>query len=236
MNNSHKNSLKKTNKTEINEFLGKVTNTPIKISEKAAGRLLFAMDATASREPSWDIACQIQGEMFDATSHTGCLNVQLAYYRGYNEFYNSPWHNNASALLNTMSEVRCLGGMTQIEKVLRHALKETKRTKINAVVFVGDAMEENIDILCDLAAQLGILGLPVFIFQENTDPIATMAFKQIAKLSHGVYCSFNSNSAQQLRDLLGAVAVYATGGYNALENFNKQRRGVTLMLNNHIKK
>ena len=236
MSTSDKNSLNRTNNTAINEFLGEVTNTPIKTTNKINGRLLFAMDATASREPSWDMACQIQGEMFDTSNKTGSLSVQLAYYRGYNEFYASPWHNNASTLLSTMSEVRCLGGMTQIEKVLKQALAETKKTKINAVVFIGDAMEENIDILCDLAAQLGILGVPVFIFQENADPIVTMAFKQIAKLSHGVYCSFSSGSAQQLKDLLSAVAVYATGGYNALENFSKQRRGVTLMLNNHIRK
>jgi hypothetical protein len=38
-------------------------------------RLVFALDATASRQPTWDIAMQLQGEMFEEVSN---LDVQLA--------------------------------------------------------------------------------------------------------------------------------------------------------------
>ena len=43
------------------------------------GRLIFALDATASREPTWDRACRIQGEMFEATAALGGLDIQLVF-------------------------------------------------------------------------------------------------------------------------------------------------------------
>jgi len=214
----------------IADFLSKVANTPVINKTGESGRLIFSMDATASRKPSWDTACQIQGQMFEETSSLGGLSIQLAYYRGYNEFSSSAWHNKSADLLRSMTEVTCLGGMTQIEKVLQHAIRETKISKVNAVVFVGDAMEENVDSLCKYAGELGLLGTPVFIFQENSDPVATMAFKQIAKLSNGAYCLFNTYSAQQLKDLLSAVAIYAAGGRKALENYSNKKGGITLKL------
>ena len=220
----------KSTHTDIADFLGKVANTPAINKTGESGRLIFSMDATASRKPSWDTACHIQGQMFEETSSLGGLSIQLAYYRGYNEFHTGPWHSKSADLLRSMTEVTCLGGMTQIERVLQHAIRETKINKVNAMVFIGDAMEENIDRLCKSAGELGLLGTPVFVFQENADPIATMAFKQIARVSNGAYCPFNTGSAQQLKDLLSAVAVYAAGGRKALENYSSKKGGITLKL------
>ncbi len=224
----------KSTKSEIADFLHKVANLPTTNKSGESGRLIFAMDATASREPAWDAACELQGQMFEQTQLMGGLNVQLIYYRGYNEFFASKWVNKPSDLNKTMSVVRCLGGMTQIRKVLQHAINETKAKKINAVVFVGDAMEEDIDDLCILAGKLGILGVPVFIFQENTDRIATLAFQQIAKLTNGAHSVFDSGSAQQLKDLLSAVAIYAAGGRNALAKFSKRKGGIVLNLTHQL--
>ena len=56
--------------------------TPAEAGEGRA-RLIFAMDATASREPTWDRACQVQGQMFLETAALGGLEVQLVYYRGF---------------------------------------------------------------------------------------------------------------------------------------------------------
>ena len=64
------------------------------------------------------------------------------------------------------------------------------RGKVQALVFVGDAMEEAIDNLCQAAGELGILGIPVFMFQEGGDPIAENAYREIARLSRGAYCRF----------------------------------------------
>ena len=120
--------------------------------------------------------------------------------------------------------------------MLQHAIKETKQKKVNALVFVGDCMEEDIDELCKLAGQLGIHNLPVFLFHEGNDPAAGRAFKQIARLTEGAYCPFDAGSAQQLRDLLSAVAVYAAGGHRALESFSKARGKKVKLLTRQISK
>lgn len=227
---------KKTGNASVNAFLQKVAGTHSVMAAKKRGRLLFAMDATASREPTWDHACQLQGELFSATAELGGLEVQLCYYRGFKEFYHTAWLTDTNNLLSEMSAVRCLGGHTQILRCLRYAIDETRRAKINALVFVGDCCEENLDELCNAAGQLGVLGVPLFVFHEGWDPHASHAFQQIAKLSQGAYCRFDHGSAQQLRDLLGAVAVYAAGGRKALEDFGKSRGGSILQLSHQLPK
>src|SRR3546814_741910 len=174
------------------------------------------MDATASREPTWDRACRLQGEMFKETAALGGLEVQLVYYRGFGECRASKWAAGAAQLLDLMTGVRCLGGQTQIEKVLGHAIRENAKQPVDALVFVGDMMEEKLDRLCHKAGELGLLKVPVFIFHEGGEPVARRAFEQIARLSGGAYCPFDSRSAKQLRELLSAVAVYAAGGRKAL--------------------
>jgi len=134
-----------------------------------------------------------------------------------------------------MTGVRCLGGHTQIGKVLRHAIKETTATKVDAVVFIGDCMEEDIDDLCHQAGELGLLGVPVFMFHERGDAIAARAFQQIARLSGGAYCRFDESSAKQLRELLAAVAVYAAGGRHALQDFSQRRGGMALQLTHQVR-
>ncbi|MBF0372359.1 MAG: VWA domain-containing protein [Alphaproteobacteria bacterium] len=210
--------------TEIDAFLRKLAATPAR-NGAGRGRLLFAMDATASREPSWKQAMGIQAAMFQETAALGTLDIQLAWYRGFGEFEASPWLASADDLLARMGEVRCLGGQTQIERVLSHAAAETKATKVNAVVFVGDCMEEDADRLCHLAGQLGLLGVPVFLFHEGDDPAAARVFPQIARLSGGACLRFDASSPRQLRDLLSAVAVFAVGGRKALQDWSGRRGG-----------
>ncbi len=223
--------------SEVDAFLRQLAATPAaRPASGQRGRLLFALDATASRQPTWDRACHIQGEMFKETAALGGLDVQLALYRGFGEFEASAWFDRADDLLKKMTAVTCLGGKTQIGKVLKHALAESKRQKINAVVFVGDCMEEDIDALCHKAGELGLLGVPVFIFHEGRDRKAAEAFRQIARLTHGACCPFDANSAQQLRELLSAVAVYAAGGRLALEDYSRRTGGATLLLARQVAK
>jgi hypothetical protein len=214
---------------EIDAFLEKVRQAPARPAG-GRGRLVFALDATASREPSWDRACRIQGEMFEATAGLGGLEIQLVFYRGFSECKASRWVTSAQALHQLMRAVRCIGGETQIERVLAHAIRETQQRPVNALVFVGDAMEENVDRLCRQAGELGLLGVPVFVFHEGRDPVAAAAFKQIANLSRGAYLSFDLASAERLKELLGAVAVYAAGGYRALADYGKAKGGEVLRL------
>ena len=177
---------------------------------------MFAMDATMSRAPTWDMALSLQGEMFAAVKEVGGLDVQLLYFRGMSECRASKWVSDPEALARLMRSVACEGGLTQIGKVLSHALDESRRRKVNALVYVGDSMEENVDALCARAGELALMGVPVFLFQEGGDEIAARAYKEIARLTKGAYCRFDRGSARQLRDLLTAVAVYAAGGRKAL--------------------
>ena len=226
----------KSSKAAIDAFVDQLRSAPVVKPAGARGRLIFAMDATASREPTWDRACQLQGEMFAETAALGGLDIQLCYYRGFGEFDASPWLSSSQALLERMTSVSCRGGRTQIEKVLRQAIAQTQQQKVQALVFVGDCMEEDVDRLCDLAGQLGVLGVPVFVFHEGAEPLARRTFEQIARLTRGAYCPFDASSASQLRDLLGAVAVYAAGGAPALEDFSKNRSEVVRRLTRQLGK
>ena len=224
----------KSSKGDINAFLAKVAATPMRSRPGERGRLIFAMDATASREPTWDRACQLQGAMFQETAALGGLELQLAYYRGFNDFKATKWMADSETLLRHMTGVFCLAGETQIRRVLRHAVTETKKKPVNALVFIGDCMEEDVDALGAIAGELGLLGVPAFLFQEGRDPIAEFGFKQIAKVTNGAYCRLDASSAQALRELLRAVAVFAAGGRPALEDLAKKQGGATLQIAHQV--
>jgi hypothetical protein len=209
---------------EVAAFIAKMkTLAPAAGGER--GRLIFAMDATMSRAPTWDMALELQGDMFRAVKEVGGLDVQLVYFRGTGECRASKWVSDPDALARLMTSVSCHGGLTQIGKVLAHALDESGRRKVNALVYVGDCMEENVDRLCARGGELALLGVPVFLFQEGDDAGAERAFREIARLTKGAFCRFDRGSARQLRELLTAVAVYAAGGRKALLALSREREG-----------
>jgi hypothetical protein len=219
----------RSTRQEIDTFLREVRS--LSPAQSGRGRLIFAMDATMSRQPSWDLALELQADMFKAVKAVGGLDVQLVYFRGFSECQASKWFGEPDALARLMRRVHCEGGYTQIRKVLAHARRESERGKVNALVYVGDCMEEDIDHLSQLAGELGLIGVPVFLFQEGRDAKAERAFREIARLSRGAYCPFDAGSARQLRELLTAVAVYATGGRQALKDFSDETKsGAALRL------
>jgi hypothetical protein len=186
-----------------------------KVQTSHRGRLIFALDATASRQPTWDVSMKLQAEMFAEAGHVGGLEIQLVYYRGLDECKASHWTNDARELAQTMSRIICVSGPTQIGKILDHARKEHQHQPINAVVFVGDAMEESPPTLFDAAAGLGV---PLFVFQEGADPEVARVFAEMARLTKGAHCKFSSGSARELAELLRAVAAFAVGGLQALSD------------------
>lgn len=216
-----KSDKKTSGNKSVTEFVSK-SNQLASSPADSSGRLLFAMDATASREHAWDMACQIQADMFMTTQAIGALEISLCYYRGYGEFHAFDWTTNAVKLRDQMLQVHCLAGQTQIKRTLEHALRTCSQQKIKAVVFVGDCFEETIDDVATTAGKLGMLGVPVFIFHEGHDTAAATAFKHIAQLSNGAYCPFDQNSVAQLKELLCAVAAFAVGGLSALQKQSRQ--------------
>lgn len=211
----------RSSRTEVDAFLRQVAATPAPRHGGDRGRLLFALDATASREHTWDQAAHLQADMFRVAGEVGGLAIQLCWYRGFMEFAATPWTRDARELQERMTEVRCAAGQTQLGRVLQHAIDTTRETRVNALVFVGDCMEEPPDLVAGLAGELGLLGVPAFVFQEGREPVAERSFRDIARLTRGAWCPFDAGSADQLRDLLKAVAVYAAGGRQALEDYSR---------------
>lgn len=210
----------RSDRSAIDAFITRARSLPT--TADSQGRLVFALDATASREATWDQASDLQGELFLAAQDLGGLSIQLCYYRGFREFKATPFVSQTGQLLQLMSGVRCLGGITQIGRVLGHALQETRNEPVKAVVFIGDCCEESVDELCHAAGELGMLRTPVFMFQEGGDPHAQAVFRQVSALSGGAYAPFDRSSPQLLRELLAAVAVYASGGARALKDYSSR--------------
>jgi hypothetical protein len=218
-----------------------MSNTPAQLSPRVAallkktqaarGRLIFALDATASRERTWDMAASLQAAMFEEAAKVGGLEIQLIHFGG-DQFQHSSWLSDVYELVNLMRGIRCKSGATQIGKVLQHVRAENQREKVAAAVFIGDAVEESPGELYDIAADLGT---PLFSFQEGDGlavylnqygapivehPPQTVEkiFRELARLSGGAYGKFDAGAAKQLGDLLRAVAAFAIGGVKALAN------------------
>lgn len=217
----------------VTDFLQKVAAMP-PVNPQRAGRLVFALDATASREATWDTAMQLQADMFSEAGSLGGLQMQLAYFKGIASFRASDWLTDSGQLLDQMTGIRCEAGITKIERLLEHVKREARQEKVHAVVYIGDSMEESHDVLCQRAGELGMLNVPLFMFQEGADPVARRCFMEMARLSNGAYSPFDQSSADQLRDLLKAVAVYASGGYRALADFSQRAHPAVQLLSRQL--
>jgi len=54
-------------------------------------------------------------------------------------------------------------------------------------------------------------------------------------LTGGACCSFDANSAEELKALLGAVAAFAAGGRAALLEYGKGKRGPVALLTRQVR-
>ena len=213
---------------EIDAFLGAVREGAVPAS--GAARLVFALDATMSRQPAWGLASRVQVGMFDAAAAIGGLGVQLIYFRGFRECRASRWVSDPRRLAALMRTITCEAGETQIGRVLGHVLEETGRAPVRALVYVGDAMEESLDGLCDTAGRLGLLGVKAFMFHEGGSDAVAAAYGEIARLTGGAAMPFDSRSPAGLAALLRAVAAYAAGGAPALDRLASREEGARLLL------
>jgi hypothetical protein len=194
------------------------------------GRLIFALDATMSRQPTWDLAQALQGKMFEAAARVGGLEVQLVYFRGMRECRASRFVADGRGLADLMSRISVHGGLTQLGRVLAHARDEARRGRVAALVFVGDAMEEGVDSVVQTAGELALGGVKAFMFQEGDNPIAARVFAEIARVTGGAYSAFDAGSAKRLEALLRAAAAYAAGGREALTAQAKSSEAARLLL------
>ena len=216
-----------TSRAEIDAFLSRVSALA---PAAGRGRLIFGLDATMSRQPTWDQACRLQADMFREAAAVGGLDVQLVYYRSQSECRASPWVAEPGRLGALMSRIDCRGGHTQIAKILAPARRENDKRKVAVVVFIGDAMEESLDELCARAGELGLRNVKAFMFQEGYDPVCEQAFREIARLTRGAFCRFAPGAAHELAELLRAAAAYASGGLKALADLKSSSTGAVRLI------
>src|SRR5579863_232769 len=201
---------------DVAAFLDAARKVPAPANQQR-GRLIFALDATMSRQPMWDLAQGLQAQMFQVAARHGGLDVQLVYYRGFNECRASNFVSGGEGLATLMSRISVRAGATQLVKVLRHASEEAKRAKVAVLVFVGDAFEENAEAAYAAAGELALTGVKAFMFQEGESAVAQTVFSEVARLTGGAYGAFNAGAAARLEALLRAAAAYAAGGWSALK-------------------
>ena len=222
-------------RAEIDTFLDRVKELSPAVAPGQRGRLIFALDATMSRQPTWDSASKLQADMFREAGAVGGLDIQLVYYRGLAECRASPWVGEPQRLATLMARIDCQGGHTQIGKVLAHARRENDSRKVAVLVFIGDAMEESLDDLCSAAGELGLRNLKAFMFQEGYDPVCEQAFREVARLTGGAFCRFKPGAAHELAELLRAAAAYAAGGMRALADLKARNSTGAIKLLEQLK-
>ena len=198
------------------------------------GRLLFAIDATQSREPTWDLAAGLQARMFEAAAGTGGLQVQLVYFRGFDECRSSRWHDHARPLVEAMGRIGCRAGHTQIMRVLNHAIAERERGRLDALVLIGDACEEDHDAIAGAAARLRLMGVPIFAFHEGSDRRSSELFRELARVTKGAFHRFDAQAPATLLALLRAAATYASGGQAALKALADKEGGVVALIASQV--
>ena len=204
-----------TESRSLDAFIDAAHSAPVP-ALRDSHRLIFALDATASRQPTWDMACSLHTELFNEAERLGNLAIQLCYYRGHNEFRASRWATTPATLRDQMLSVSCLGGATQITRLMQHAAEQAAAHPLRAVIFIGDCFEENEADLVATAGQLALRNVPVLIFQEGQDPVAQRAFAALARTTRGALLPFAPGSIGQLGELLGAAVRFAVGGREAL--------------------
>ena len=187
------NSSLSSGSAAVDAFLDRSRTVPANQGPGGRGRLIFALDATMSRQPTWDAAIALQSRMFDTTAKLGGLDVQLVYFRGLRECKASAFVSGGAGLDRLMSRIRVEGGNTQIGRVITHARDEARKARIGALVYVGDAVEERIDPLCAKAGDLALARPQVLHVPRGTrSRSAERCFREIARLTGGAYAAFDA--------------------------------------------
>jgi hypothetical protein len=216
-------NLQLTNSSRVDKFLASVGHS--------RGKLIFALDATASRQGTWDLAVKLQNEMFATAGVIGGLDVQLVFYRDFDQCVSSRWFSDPGELSRIMRSIVCRSGPTQIGRVLKHAHEENLREKVDALVLIADSCEEYPNDLYGAARALR--DVPTFVFLEgNADGVAAI-YAEIARITGGALAHFDSGAAARLSDLLKAIAAFACGGLEALA---AQRTEAAKLLLTQVKK
>lgn len=195
-------------------------------------RLIFGVDATASREPAWATARQVTDSLF--TALPGELDIALAVHGGSFLHTFTDFTANPATLRDRAAAITCRSGRTQLLPILSRALSNPG---VRVVLYIGDVFEESPARARRLADALGAQGTKLIVLHDTADWDARRDaefFADLARRTGGCVLPFDATAVQRLRDLLAAVATYAVGGTDLLE----QKRGdlpAAALLLQHLK-
>ena len=191
-------------------------------------RLVFAFDATASREPAWATARQVTDALFKVLP--GELDVALAVHGGSLLHTFTDFTDNANTLRDRAAGIRCLAGFTRMLPILARSLK---RPGVRVVVYIGDVFEESLGRGRKLADEMAARGTKLIVLHDTSDDDARRygeIFQDLARRTGGCVLPFDINAPDKLRDLLAAVAVYAVGGSKLLREKRGDLPGALVLL------
>jgi hypothetical protein len=191
-------------------------------------RLIFGVDATASREPAWAAARTVTDALVKALP--GELDVALAVHGGSMLHTFTEFTANPNTLRDRAAGIACISGMTRLLPILSRALSNAG---VRVVVYIGDVFEESPGRGRKLADAMGLKGIKLIVLHDTADWNARRdaeVFLDLARRTGGCVVPFDANAAARLRELLAAVAVYAVGGAEMLEERRGDMPGAVLLL------
>ena len=193
-------------------------------------RLVFAVDATASREPAWTAARQVTDALVKALP--GELDVALAVHGGSRVHTFTAFTANPATLRDRAAGIACEAGTTRLLPILAASLRQQA---VRVVIYVGDVFEESVVEARRLADLMGHQGTKLIVLHDTADPSARRdveVFWDFAKRTGGCVLPFDASAPGRLRDLLSAVAVYAVGGEKLLRQRRHELPGAVALLEN----
>jgi hypothetical protein len=206
---------------------------PAETGTAARPRLVFAVDATASREPAWEAARQVTDALVKALP--GALDVALAVHGGSRVHTFTGFTADAAALRDRAAGVTCQAGLTRLLPILSASLKQSS---VRVIVYIGDVFEESLTHGRRLADSLGAQGTKLIVLHDTADASARRdaeVFWDLAKRTGGCVLPFDAGAPGRLRNILSAVAVYAVGGEKLLREQRHALPGAVALLE-HLNK
>jgi hypothetical protein len=191
-------------------------------------RLVFGFDATASREPAWAAARHVTDALVRALP--GELDVALAVHGGGHLHTFTEFTANPAALRDVAASVECRSGQTRLLPILARSLAAPG---VRVVTYIGDVFEESPARGRKLADEMGRRGVKLFVLHDVADWNARRdgeLFLDLARRTGGCVLPFDAAAPQRLRELLAAIAVYAVGGTELLEQQRQKLPAAALLL------
>ena len=191
-------------------------------------RLVFGFDATASRERAWATARQVTDALVQALP--GELDVALAVHGGSRLHTFTEFTADPNILRDRAASIACVAGHTQLLPILSRSLSSPN---VRVVTYIGDVYEEFPARGRKLADELGRRGIKLVVLHDIVDWTARRdaeLFLDLARRTGGCVLPFDASAPGRLRELLAAIAVFAVGGADLLQDKRGELPGAVLLL------